>query len=807
MKKNRHHWKPKAIHTAVAIICANGIFMQTAAATPVCGPTVSADVSSQCVMASGFSTVDVTVNSGVTIAVTNATGAAVLYQGDLGYVEGSAFGSFTNNGTVSSSGYGNDFTTANTGVRILGELMGTLTNNHFITASASNNEGDAYAIGVGEFGSPAMQGLLNNNGTISATANASLSGTAVGLYVQNSVASAAIINNNTNGIIEATVNAQTGIAAGIAAHDITGTINNLGIIRATLNNTLPTSGIAFATGIFAENLNGTINNSGTISGVAADGGEGNSLVIYGGTGGTVNNLATGVLSGRLFTLSPDITVNNAGTIDLPLHNGSGIPIPYSGLIGGNYTQTDTGVLKIAAQSADAGGYSQLYVDGTATIAGKAFVDVKTVNNLIVGQTLTNVVMAGNTLTGNFSRVDDNSSMFNFSSVAYDGGEGSHIDFLVEQGTTATQSATHNGNNPALGAARVFDSIADGTLIAPGMQGVIDALGNLSTERQVSDAVSQTLPLLTGGVSQATGSTLHGMNRIIQSRQEGQHGRSSGDEFFGDKHAWFKPFGSWANQGDRKGVSGYDANTYGMVFGADAEISDSNRLGVAFAYARSNVDGNSSIARQTADVDSYQLVVYGSHNISDATDVNFQADIGRHNNEGVRNIALTSSVAKADYNSWSGHVGAGLAHTYSLSDKTSLTPSVRADYTLVRDESYRETGAGVLNLNVNRNTTEELVLGVDGKLAHVLNAKATFTANLGIGYDVINEQASITAAFAGAPTASFVTKGLDSSPWLVRGGLGVVGKASETVEVSARYDVEARKDFDNQTASVKVRWAF
>lgn len=309
------------------------------------------------------------------------------------------------------------------------------------------------------------------------------------------------------------------------------------------------------------------------------------------------------------------------------------------------------------------------------------------------------------------------------------------------------------------------------------------------------------------MSQATGSTLHGMNRIIQSRQEGQHGRSSGDEFFGDKHAWFKPFGSWANQGDRKGVSGYDANTYGMVFGADAEISDSNRLGVAFAYARSNVDGNSSIARQTADVDSYQLVVYGSHNISDATDVNFQADIGRHNNEGVRNIALTSSVAKADYNSWSGHVGAGLAHTYSLSDKTSLTPSVRADYTLVRDESYRETGAGVLNLNVNRNTTEELVLGVDGKLAHVLNAKATFTANLGIGYDVINEQASITAAFAGAPTASFVTKGLESSPWLVRGGLGVVGKASETVEISARYDVEARKDFDNQTASVKVRWAF
>ena len=201
------------------------------------------------------------------------------------------------------------------------------------------------------------------------------------------------------------------------------------------------------------------------------------------------------------------------------------------------------------------------------------------------------------------------------------------------------------------------------------------------------------------------------------------------------------------------------------------------------------------------------MAYASHALNETTGFNFQVDVGHHNNKGVRNIALMGAVAKSDYSSWSGHAGVGLAHTYNLSDKTSLTPSIRADYAVIRGDSYAETGAGALNLNVNANTAQELVLGIDGKLVHALSDKTNFTANLGLGYDTLNEQASITSSFAGAPSASFVTQGLKPSAWLGRGGLGIVSKATETVEISARYDIEARKDFDNQTASVKVRWAF
>jgi outer membrane autotransporter protein len=150
---------------------------------------------------------------------------------------------------------------------------------------------------------------------------------------------------------------------------------------------------------------------------------------------------------------------------------------------------------------------------------------------------------------------------------------------------------------------------------------------------------------------------------------------------------------------------------------------------------------------------------------------------------------------------------GIGRTYKLSSETTLTPSVRVDYTWIKDQGYLESGAGLLNLNVNGRTTDALILGVDGKLSHQLNDRVSLIANLGIGYDTINKQASITSAFAGAPGAAFVTYGIDPSPWLTHAGVGAVYTTKSGLEIGARYDAEFRESFLNQTASIKARWSF
>ena len=329
----------------------------------------------------------------------------------------------------------------------------------------------------------------------------------------------------------------------------------------------------------------------------------------------------------------------------------------------------------------------------------------------------------------------------------------------------------------------------------------------TTNEQVNAAVSQTLPLLTGGSQVAASVALTGINRVVQARTESNRGLSSGDAFYGDKKFWMKPFGSWADQDDRKGVSGYKASTSGLAFGADATISDETRLGLSFAYAKASVDGNSSVAPNSAKVDVYQLIGYGSHAFDPDTELNFQLGIGQNKNKGLRQLVAFGTTAVADYSSLTATAGAGLGRTYGIGEATRFTPSIRADYTWIKDKGYTETGAGALNLDVRGRSSDELILAIDGKVAHETGAGTTLTANLGVGYDVLNKQASITAAFAGAPGAAFTTQGIDPSPWVLRGGLGMVKTMQSGMDLTARYDAEYRRDFLNQSVSVKLRWAF
>ncbi len=370
--------------------------------------------------------------------------------------------------------------------------------------------------------------------------------------------------------------------------------------------------------------------------------------------------------------------------------------------------------------------------------------------------------------------------------------------FIQTGVQVLDSVAAMANTPAVGAARVIDGTP--ALVA------LYASAGLTGDQAISNATTQTLPLLTGGSMIAAQSALSDINRIIQARIESNRGMSSGNDFYGDSHFWVKPFGSWADQGNRSGASGFKANTYGMAGGFDGSFS-SVRLGVAFAYAKSDINSKSSVAAQSSDVDIYQLIGYGSYSLDERTEVNFQAGVGQNTNTGKRTIAFTSSVATADYQSDSTHVGVGIGRSYQLGNQTTLTPSARADYTWIRDKAYLETGAGLLNLDVASRTTEALVIGINGKLAHQLNDQTMAIANMGVGYDTINKQSAITAAFAGLPGASFVTYGIDPSPWIGTAGVGMVYKTKNGLEITGRYDAEYRQDFLNQTASVKLRWGF
>lgn len=560
------------------------------------------------------------------------------------------------------------------------------------------------------------------------------------------------------------------------------TLSNSGTITATDSIAIRNQGGTIATFTNSDTISGeyAVYNAGTIGTLTNTGNMSSSFASGIENYGTITNLVNlGVFSGGTFTNLGIYNGNSIGALtnaQLGLTYGGDLPTSYYtyftdsstygtidfSLLGG-HTLSNYGLQIADGQSYVPGTYSGVINSDQAL----------SVTNLLAIPSLTYYLTTAN------------------------GGLTWDLVIWALSSTPVLDAVIAEGNTPAIGAATVIDA-------NPTLQSLFYSL---SGNAAISDAASQTLPLLTGGNALATFDALSGINRIIQSRQVHNLGMSSGDGFYGDRHVWLKPFGSWADQDDRNAAAGFKADTWGVVLGADATSSATTRLGVAFAYAKSNVNSKSNVAPQGSDIDLYQLIGYGSHSLGADTELNFQIDAGINQNKGKRYITFASSVADSDYDSYSAHAGVGIGRTYKLSDKTGITPSLRADYTWLKEDSHKETGAGVLNLDVDSQTTEQLIVAVDGRLTHELDSRTSLTANLGVGYDFINDRAQLTSTFAGAPGQSFATYGIEPSPWIGRAGLGVVHTLQSGMELTAAYDIEARKDFTNQTASIKARWAF
>ena len=650
-----------------------------------------------------------------------------------------------------------------------------------------------------------VQAVLNDGGTINEIANQGVIASKSGVAIENTGTILQLYNSGA-------ILSDTGAAFSQTAGSV-GIFQNSGAIIGG------DTGISITGGTLPFG----ITNSGVIAGATAI----EATVV------PVSVYNSGLMLGRINLAAIGSDITNAGIISLRATDAAS-------RIEGTYTQTAAGLLNIGAASSTS--YGKLVVADAAVINGGIQVTLTPNSTIAAGQTLSNVVTAG-PLSG-APVIADNSLALNFRPLQ----TSTSLSLVAEATnmTTVTNAVTTapSANTAATGAAGLVDATlaTPALLLAPGSTqlpsgtvpvSAIDcsvagiqrntvtaatcAVTSAANKDQVTQAASQLVPLLSGATQLSSITTLTDIGRIVQARQEANRGLSSGDEFFGDKRVWLRPFGSWADQRERNGVSGYDATTAGLILGADAVVSENVRAGLAFAYANTDMDSSSSYVQNNAKINLYHLLGYGSYALDQDTEINFHLGFGRNSNEGSRsinlfNFAVPSRVyfngtANADYDSKTATAGLGLGRTYRYSDKLSFTPSARADYVWIRDDGYTENSAAGLGLTVDSRTTDALIFSVDGKFGYEISKGTTLFANLGLGYDVLNDQAQVTSVFVGLPGNAFTTQGIEPSPWIFRGGAGVVANLSDAFALTVRYDAEYRSDFLNQTASAKLRWAF
>lgn len=705
----------------------------------------------------------------------NATATAILLS------DGAKAGSITNNGAL----YGAD---------------GIVIDNSTVSGALTNTSG---------ISSPGTIIALRNGATLSGgIVNSGLffaSNTGIGIDVSaDSVLGGGITNSGTI--------SSGGPAIRIQGSGFSGNIANSGKIFGTPNAIDLSSFTGAAKSI-------AIDNSGTLGGGVLLGAQtlnlnGNSSAVSGAVQGTGDVNVNGAFTQQNTFDVGTFTISSGGTLQagtgvtasggmrnlgtLSVKNGA----PFA--VTGDYSQSANATFLMQASTPTS--YSKMTVSGRATLAPLTHiqVDVTQGATLISNGILPGVITAGSLDASTFT-VTDNSALFDFVGIV----NGNAVDLNTKSAITVYNTVIENGNFPGAGAARVLDSLIQGGAATGDMLNVISALGSLQTSKEISDAVQQTLPVMTGGTTTAVMGALDAVGKIVQARQETHLGLSSGDGFFTDRAVWLKPFGSWSKQGNRSGVSGYDSNGGGLAAGIDGGLTDTARLGFAIAYAHTAVDSDSRVAPQAADIDTYQVVMYGTQTLAERTDLNYQIDFGDNEYDAHRyiNFGGLDRRATADWSGWSGHAGVGIGHLFAFGDTTTLTPSLRVDYAALKNRGYTEDGAGALNLHVDDQTTDQLLIGADAKLNQQIEKGLSVTANVGAAYDTLNRTNSITSTYAGGG-AAFATRGLDPSPWILRGGIGLVSKEDSGFEVSARYDVESRpSNFLNQTVSVKFRMPF
>lgn len=321
-----------------------------------------------------------------------------------------------------------------------------------------------------------------------------------------------------------------------------------------------------------------------------------------------------------------------------------------------------------------------------------------------------------------------------------------------------------------------------------------------SSQQLLGLASQLTPDASGGTFRTHIGNQNLLAGSLQQRgSQLRQGMSSGDGL-SETGAWVTLLDSDADQSSRGGVSGYDADSQGILVGADGKLNEQATLGLAYSYLDSDIHGASS----KTESDAHSLSLYGSWEQL-AWFVDGNLSLGLADNDSTRHVASTR--AEGDYDSQL--YGAALigGYRYPLQPNLELEPRLGARYNRIDSDSYREHGSSAA-LAVDDQRFEAGELGAGIRLAGLLplgEGQLKPQLTLMAWHDLIADQGSQSSSFlvGGSP---FITSGSEPTRDSYEARLGVDYELG-AVTLGLGYDYLGKADFSSDTLSAKLRYDF
>jgi uncharacterized protein with beta-barrel porin domain len=763
------------------------------------------------------------------------TNSGSISAHSVGVFNGGTVGTLTNSGTISGVNFG-VFSTG---------TIGTLSNSGSISDGGIVNSGSIGALNnSGTINGGGWTGIANNTGTIGTLSNSgTISGGGGYAGILNNGSIGTLTNagtisgiggiiNNAGSAIGTLSNSGTisgGTQAGIVNSGGTiGTLTNSGVLRGSIGiansgsiGTLSNGGtIQGPTAIFnaSTGMLGPIVNSGLIAGdivnqssqtLTIGGGSGTTFGTLTGASGAIDSADQGAITSTASNLvfaSGNLLLNDAINVgsNTVIISGATLKVVNPVAITGAYQQTGGGIV---AQAASASSYGYLNVSRDATVANATIVIT---GSGLVGGTSFTIVRAGG--TGSYSGdtvsiIGTNGLTATLNTAGNDlvvslagssSGSSNFTAIGLATGGVAAQLGPVldriNGSNPASAVAFQNAVLVPLVLLPQSQQG--QAMKQLAPAYNTSQLVLNSASTAQETVEQHQQTT---------TRYDPKTGETAG---FGDSALWAHLLDNGARRDSKAGFDGYHSSDTGMVVGVDHLFTPEVLGGVAAIGLRGSLPGIDSPSAQSATLDSYQLIFYGTYRHGRAF-IDGQLGAGWNQFSQNRSIAFLGETASASFDGqqYLAHALAGYDFPVGGTGGMVITPLVGLRWLRARNGAYSETGAGAADLSVK---------GQDlNGLTQEFGLKTTWSFATEFGQFVPEVTAQWLHDYTDGPIATSGVIGGETFavtvPRVAADGARIDAsatlKSSDRLSFGVEYDGELRAGYRSHTGQIKARWQF
>lgn len=460
------------------------------------------------------------------------------------------------------------------------------------------------------------------------------------------------------------------------------------------------------------------------------------------------------------------TSSGSGQVTTAALNMSGsekVHINYVGSLANNGTYTlisDTG-------TTGTGTYS--HVDGDGKVTDNSFAIDTKIDKTAVGSDL--ILRADRTAGGNYS-----------------------ADQLYVQ---KSDTKGHFSNNAAVALAGISANGSQTDDMIEVIQKLeLDSYGYGNSKENLAVQVQKLAPIVNTSFAQTSIGATKLVTDTVGSRLSDVRGLSSGDAI-ADKGVWAKVIGSTASQDKVGQFDGYSLSSGGIVFGIDKELQNNTIIGLAAGYTNTKTNQDDFRDGDTSTTDSYQLSLYSSKTFDKAY-IDGSLAYTKHNTDGTRSTAIDRVASyDVDANQLSAKINGG--YNFLFEKEVTLTPFASLEYSNIKQDSYKEKGAGAISLSVDDVTVNRGAAGLGVKISKEIKTenKVVYIPEFKLGANKYfgDDDVEVTAQFDQGN--KFITKGAEMSDMMYNAGLGLKTKFTEDTSVSLSTDYERSNDGDFQ----------